>query len=336
VELKIEFISYSVLDLLCEISMIYGGGDGVEAAVALLREAGFAVSQTCWSRPSCFDFAARKSENLIFIKVQPDVDGLSQSDSTELRSISRSVSAASLLISKNTREKPLEDDTVYSRYSVLAITPRTFENVVFSRTYPLIQAGPGGYYVDIDGAAIRRRRQQLGLSVGKMAEMVGTSRRTLYGYERGMAKASVTAAYNLICTLGIPIARSVDVFEKPAKQHECLLLATAKRVVAKHKLLMKIFRKLDYYSIITVRKAPFDFVISVPEDKMKIIGGVADSNELHLNRRVDEILSVSRVVQAHPIFITDGQRLSNKDIACIQSDELLEMKSPEDLIGNLT
>jgi putative transcriptional regulator len=316
--------------------MIYGGGDRVEAAMALLREAGFVVSQTCWSRPSCFDFAARKSENLIFIKIQPDVDGLSQNDSTELKSISRSVSAAPLLISKNTREKPLEDDTVYSRYNVLAVTPRTFENVVFSRTHPLIQAGPGGYYVDINGAAIRRRRQQLGLSVGKMAEMVGTSRRTLYGYERGMAKASVTAAYNLICTLGIPVARPVDVFEKPAKQRECLLLTTAKRVIAKHKLLMKIFKKFDYYSIITVTKAPFDFVITVPEDKIKIIGGVADNDEPRLNRRVDEILSVSKVVQAHPIFITDGQKLSNKDISCIQSEELSKIKSPEDLISNIT
>jgi hypothetical protein len=69
---------------------------------------------------------------------------------------------------------------------------------------------------------------------------------------------------------------------------------------------------------------------------MKIIGGIADSNEPRLNRRVDEILSVSKVVEAHPIFITDGQKLSNKGISCIQSDEISKIKSPEDLISNLT
>jgi putative transcriptional regulator len=334
--LKIWFIFNCVLDLLCDISVIYKERGELEAVGALLEKAGFAVSQTCWSRPSCFDFVARKSQKLIFIRIQPDIDGLSSSDSAELKGISGSVSAASLLISKNAREKPLEDDTVYSRYSILAITPRTFENIVSSKIQPLIQAGPGGYYVDIDGAAIRHRRQQLGLSVGKIAEMIGISRRTLYGYERGMAKASVTAAYNIICTLGIPVARPVDVFERPANKHKCFLLTTAKRVIAKHRFLMKIFSKFDYYNILTVRKAPFDFVITIPEDRKRIIGGVADNNEAHLDRRVEEILSVSKVVEAHPILVTDGQEPSNKDIPCVHTEELSKIKSPEDLISNIT
>jgi putative transcriptional regulator len=316
--------------------MIYGGGEGMKSPGALLREAGFVVSQICWSRPSCFDFAARKSENLIFIKVQRDIDNLSQSDSAELKGISRSVSAASLVISENTREKSLEDDTVYSRYSISAITFRTFENIVFHKAHPLIQAGPGGYYVEINGPAIRRRRQELGLSVGKVAEMIGVSRRTLYGYERGMAKASVTTAYNMICTLGIPVAKPLNVFGKPLKQHKCALLTTAKRVFAMNRVLMKIFGKFDPYAITTFKKAPFDFVITVPEGKMKIIGAVADSNEPHLDTRVDEILSVSKVIQAHPILITDGRKLTNKDISCIRSDELSKIRSPEDLISNIT
>lgn len=316
--------------------MIHTEGDEVRAAGTLLRKGGFDVSQACWSRPSCFDFAARKNGNLIFIKIQPDIDNLSPNDSAELRSISKSVSAASLLISENAREKPLEEDTVYTRYNVSAITARTFENIVSNKTNPLIQAGPGGYYVKIDGTAIRRRRQQLGLSIGKMAEMIGTSRRTLYGYERGMAKASVTAAYKLISTLGIPVARSVNVLEKPAKQRECLLLTTARRVIAKNKLLMKIFTKFDQQGIMTVRRAPFDFIINVPESNTRIIGGIADSKEEHLDRRVDEILSVTKIVQAHPILITDGQEPSHKDISCIHSEDLSKVKSFEELISNFT
>jgi putative transcriptional regulator len=309
---------------------------GVNAIEALLKEAGFTVSQMCCSRPSCFDFVARKNDNLIFVKVQPDIDNLLPSDSVELNEISGTVSAASLLISEKTRERPLEDDTVYSRYDVLAVTPRTFQSIVIRKSYPLIQAGPGGYYVEIDGGAIKCKRQELGLSAGDVAEMIGISRRTLYGYERGMAKASVATAYNLIGTLGIPVAKTVNVFEKPKNQRKCRFLATARRVIAGHKLLMRLFRKSDRYGFTAVKKAPFDFLITGSQDKMRIIGGVAGKKELELDRRIDEILSVSRVIQAHPVLITENKKPSNKDISCIYSKELNNITSPEDLIENVT
>jgi len=312
--------------------MTYREMERVKAPEAVLKEAGFVISERCFSRPSCFDYAAKKGENLIFVKVQSDVDNFSPSDSLELKVISQCVPAASLLISEKTREKPLEDDTVYSRYNVLVVTPKTFENIILRKIQPLIRAGPGGYYVEIDYETIKRRRQELGLSVGEVAEVIGTSRRTLYGYERGMAKASVTAAYNLIWALGIPVANPIDVFEKSKEQRK--FLTTARNVIARNKLLRKIFRKLSRCNLTAVKKAPFDFVVNIPEEKMRIIGGVANDNERELDRRVDEILSVSRVVQAHAILITDGQKPSNKDILCIHSEELSKIRSPEDLILN--
>ncbi|MFZ0966573.1 MAG: helix-turn-helix domain-containing protein [Candidatus Bathyarchaeia archaeon] len=300
----------------------------------VLKEAGFNVSEKCCSRPSCFDFAARKNGTLILVKVQLDIDNLSLGDSLELKAISECVSAASLLVGERAREKPLEDDTVYSRYEVSTVTPKTFESTIISKNYPLIHAGPGGYYVEIHSEAIKRRRQELGLSVGEMAEMVGISRRTLYGYERGMAKASVTAAYNLIYTLGFPVAKPINVFEKSREQRKCFLTA-AKFAITKSKLMQKIFRKFTRCHITTVKKAPFDFVITVPEEKMRIIGGVANNKEQELNKRVDEILSVSRVVRAHPILITEERKPSKKDILCICKEELSKIKSPEDLISQL-
>lgn len=297
-----------------------------------LREAGFAVSEKCCTRPSCFDFAARKGEILVFVKVHRDIDALSQNDFFELEKISDCVRATPILVSESMRERPLEDDTVYSRYNIVAVTPKTFENFVAKNVSPLIQAGPGGYYVEIDCEAIRRRRQELGLSVGEMAEMVGLSRRTLYGYERGMAKASVTAAYNLMCALGIPIAKPVNIFEKPRNQRKCFL-TRAKRMIAKNKVVRRFLKKFSRCNITAVRKAPFDFVITVPEEETRIIGGVASEKERKLERRVDEILSVSKVVRAYPILVTDGQKRVDKDIPCVSGEELSKIRRPEDLIN---
>lgn len=305
-----------------------------KAAEAVLRGAGFAVSQICCSRPSCFDFAARRSRTSLLVKVESDINDLSSGDSMELKILSDCLSATSLLVSGKTRERPLEDDTVYLRYNISAVTLRTFENIVIRNTHPLIQAGPGGYYVEIDGGAIRRRRQELGLSIGEIAEMIGISRRTLYGYERGMAKASVAVAYNLEWILGIPVARSINVLGK-SRDHRRCFLTRAKRVIAGCRLFQKFLEKFARYNVRTVKKAPFDFVITVPEEKMMIIGGVAGEKERELGRRVDEILSISRVVQAHPILITEEKKLISKDIMCIRKEELSKIKTPEDLIADV-
>jgi putative transcriptional regulator len=323
------------MDTSCEDSMACGEKDHLEAAESTLRQAGFNVSQPCSSRPSCFDLAARRDKTLIFVRFQPDIGGFSSCDSQELRAISESFSAASLLIGGEAREKPLEDDTVYTRHEILAVTSKTFENVVLHGTLPLIQANPGGYYVEVDGEALKAKRQELGLSVGEMAAMVGTSRRTIYGYERGMAKASVTAAYNLIWALGIPVARPINILEKSKAGRKQCILITARLMFARNKLLNRIFRKYVRCAITTVKRAPFDFVITVPEENMRIIGGIANSKEQELDKRVDEILSVSRVVQAHPILITEGQEPSEKNIPCISSEKVSRMRNAEDLIANI-
>jgi putative transcriptional regulator len=302
---------------------------------AILKEAGFTVSEACYSRPSCFDYAARKDERVVFVKIQPDIGNLSLKDSQELKTISEFFSAASILVGEKTRDKPLEDDTIYSRYEVLAFTPKTLESTMLRKIYPFVQASPGGYYVKIDGETIRRRRQELGLSAGEMAKMIGISRRTLYGYERGMAKASVTATYNLMSTLGIPVVKALDIFETPQRKRKCFLLTTARQAIAKNNILQKIFRKFSRYRITAVKKAPFDFVISAPEGKMWIIGGVAGNEEHELDRRVDEILSVSMVVQAHPILVTDGLDPPREDINCIRSDEFSMIRNLEDLIPGI-
>jgi putative transcriptional regulator len=316
--------------------MAYGERESLRATESTLMEAGFIVSQRCCCRPSCFDLVARRGKALVFMKVQPDIGSLSSSDSQELRTISESFSATSLLIGRQTREKPLEDDTVYARHNILAVTPKTFENVVLYNIRPLVQANPGGYYVEIDGEVLKRRRQELGLSIGEVAEMAGISRRTVYGYERGMAKASVTAAYNLIWILGIPVAKPVNILEKSRDQSKrCILLTTARRVFANSKLLQKILRRFAQCHITTVKKAPFDFIINVSEGKTRIIGGIANGKEPDLNKRVDEILSVSGVVQAHPVLITEIQEQLEKNITCISSEEVSRIRNPEDFIASI-
>jgi putative transcriptional regulator len=303
--------------------------EGVSSVKTVLKKAGFTVSPV-YSKPSCFNLAARKDDSLILIKVQPDIGGISPHDSLELRVICENILAASLIVGNKTREKPLEDDTVYFRYNVPAVTPRTFKNIILKKIYPLVQAGPGGYYVEIDGEALRQRRQKLSLSAGMIAEKIGVSRRTLYGYEKGMTRTSVTIAYKLLCTLGVPIAKSVDIFNMPNRKGRTSI-KKAKRLITKSKIFQRIFKNISGYDIIPVRKTPFDFLITNQEDNIKIIGSVTNGREDSLSQRVSEILSLSKVVQAHAILVTENKKAENVDIPCISRDKISKIRDPEEL-----
>jgi putative transcriptional regulator len=296
-----------------------------------LKEADFQISQICCSRQSCFDFAARKNDTSVLVKVNSDVDTFSPHSARELKVIADRVSAASLLISQQTHGKLLEDDTVYSRNGIFVVTEKTIRNIALRTANPLIYAGPGGYSVEVDGELVERRRKELGLSIGKLAVMIGVSRRTLYGYERGMAKASVKSAYKLAETLGVPVAKPINVLERTRKQRQCLLMKAHHAFIRKV-LLQKVLRKFAFCDISPVYRAPFDFIMNLPEGKRVIVGGVAARDERNLDRRLEEIISVCTVIHAHPVLVTEKPMFSGKAVSCICMDELSAMHTSEDLV----
>jgi predicted transcriptional regulator len=93
--------------------------------------------------------------------------------------------------------------------------------------------------------------------------------------------------------------------------------------------------KFSKCQVTPVKRAPFDFLIRVPDDR-RILGGIASSRETGLNRRVDEILSISKVVSAHPVLITEGEQYRKKEMPCVSDEEVARMNGPEDLIARVT
>ncbi len=304
----------------------------LNAAEHVLKSAGFKISKRCISRPSCFCMVARRSEDLAIMKVLSDLGKISLKDALQMQAISSLFSATPLFVGNTARDRTLEDDTVYSRYDVYAVTLKTLDDVVNRRMMPLVEAGPGGYYVRLDGESIRQRRMKLGLSVGKLAEQLRISRRTLYGYERGMVKASVSAAYNLEWILGMPVVKPIDIF-KPAPP-DVGFFATAKRMIVKNRFLKNVMKKLILcnFKVAATTRAPFDFVAQPPNKDVKIIGGVTRRGEKSLNERVEEILSISEVVKAQPLFVTDGNLVPEIDIPLIASNELDKFHLAEDWV----
>jgi hypothetical protein len=57
------------------------------------------------------------------------------------------------------------------------------------------------------------------------------------------------------------------------------------------------------------------------------------NGETNLERRMEEIISVCSVIRARPVLITEKQKISSKDVACVCMDDLSAMRTPEDLIA---
>jgi putative transcriptional regulator len=304
------------------------------ATESILEEAGFQVSKRCSTRPSCFDLVARRKGQLALMKMYANIGNVSIEDASELQTISECLSATPFFICNENRGKPLEDDTVYSRYNICTITPKTLEDVAVHEMYPLIEAGPGGYYVRLDGEKIRERRQKLGFSIGKLADMIGISRRTLYGYEKDMAKASVSVAYNLEWILGVPVVKSIDIFRSGVKNEG--FFAAAKRMIIRQHLLQKVLKKFTQinFKVAHTKRAPFDFIAQSLDESLSVIGGVPDEKERNIDQRMDEIVNFSKIVNARPIFITDGQQSPN-NISLIHHKDFENLKHPKEFISKL-
>lgn len=307
----------------------------LKATESILKRAGFQISERCTARSSCFDLVARRKEQLTLIKVPTNVGSIHAKCASALQMISNYFQAAPLFIGEKSREKPLEDDTVYSRYNMYTINLKTLKDITCREIYPLVEAGPGGYYVKLDGDTIGKRRQKLGMSVGKLAEMVGISRRTLYGYENDMAKASVSSTYKLEWILGIPLVQPIDVFQTEPQSKG--FFAAAKRMIVRNRFLKAIMRKFAYFNlnVAPTERAPFDFIAQFPEEHLNIIGGVTNRKEQNVDRRAEEIISVSKIVKAQPVFITDGQTLQNDDIPLICYEELMKIRYSKEFINLL-
>ncbi|MCK4953090.1 hypothetical protein KAS14_04845 [Candidatus Bathyarchaeota archaeon] len=144
-----------------------------------------------------------------------------------------------------------------------------------------------------------------------------------------MAKASVSAAYKLEWILGVKIAQPIQLFQTITQNKD--FFATAKRKIVRKRLPM-ILKKFAHFNfkVTTTKMAPFDFIAQLPDEQLTIIGGVTGKNESNITQRIEEITSISKVINAQPVFITDGNKpLHNIPTICWK--ELEGIKFSEDL-----
>ena len=305
----------------------------LENVTALLADAGFLTSERCAVRPRGFDLAARSGEDLLLVKVLGNVDAFDAATGGEMRRLGRYLSGTPLVVGLRTRDEDLKPGVVYFRHGVPAIHPDTLYDLLLEGVPPLIYAAPGGLYVNIDGDLVADERRERGWSLGRLAEELGVSRRTVAKYEDGM-NASVEVAVKLEEVFDEPFSDPVSVMEgaeevrdgepdpdepepsgDPETERVHAVLSAAGFVVH------------------PTEQAPFD---TVGEDDARVEFTLL-STQASLTRagekRAKLMASIGRVTQARAVFFAadDADRESVDGTAVVGRSELSETDDPERL-----
>jgi len=296
----------------------------------ILGKAGFYVSDAYAIRLPGFDIVARRDETLLIIKALTNIDAISEEGAKQLRTLSFLLKATPLLIGEKNGLNSLEDEVVYLRFGIQAVTLSTLRNTILDDVPVNIYAAPGGLYVNLNKEKIQRLRQEKNISLGEFARFVRVSRRTVRMYEEGMS-ARIDIASRIEELLSSSITSPINLLRHPILETDILPLYQQGRREQKD-LQEEVFSLLHNvgYSIIPMERGPFD---AVSKEKDKILLTCVQEYNQKLVKKAQVASSISKITEKHAVVFTDKDHTKKnvEGTPIIAKKELKKIRDPEDV-----
>lgn len=295
-----------------------------------LTNAGFYVSELCSMRPIGFDLVARRDNSLLIIKVLTNINAMSEEVANELNTLSNLLKGCPILIGERKGTGPIEEDVVYDRFGIQAISHETLKNHLLEGIPLEVYAAPGGLYVNLNSEKIKKLRREHNISLGSFARSLRVSRRTVQMYEEGM-NSSVEIAFRIEDALGTQVTVPIDILKTPLKKK--IFSNRGKQSELFREFQKEIFSILKTvgYKVIPMERAPFE---AVSQDKKKILLTCVDRYDRKLLKKAHVISSISKITEKHAVLITDKD-VNKKNIEgtpLIVKKELKKTRGPEELL----
>ncbi|CAB3287918.1 Putative HTH-type transcriptional regulatory protein MLASG1_v1_0407 [Methanocaldococcus lauensis] len=302
----------------------------ISECIELLRAHRFIVSKPL-SR-SCFDIIASKDSIRLILKVLKNIDSLSKEQSKELKKISSILRGTPLIIGIRTRNAPMEHGVVYDRYNIKAVTFETFKDYL-EGSPPVVYAKRGGFFVNIDGHVLREAIETMGISVGKLAEVAGVSRKAIYKYETQMANPSVEVAMKIEEFLDVPLVKGIDLFE-PIEDED--FENKLEKLEDYKKEALHFLNKLGF-DLFIVNKAPFDAVAEkdLKESQNILLTNIEQQNNEEVRRKALLVKELSKLLEGYSLLILEKKEKEYKNLPVVSIEELKKMDDALDLIEHI-
>ena len=291
-----------------------------------LATCGFYVSDPHHLRSVSFDVIARRDSHLLIFKVLSNIDSLSQSDSDDLRVLATTLGGSPIIIGLHSSAAELEEGILYSRFGLPILSEESFKELMLEGVPPLVYAAPGGLYVRIDGATLRKVREEKSISLGTLAEAAGVSRKAIQMYEAGMG-TMVEIAARIEEFLDQPVVLPLDPFEFTAEVTE--RLRTLEIIDDRNKEIFDMLREIGYM-VLPTRRCPFD---AFAREEELLLTGIGEDRRL-VERKARVVGNLSRITEKKSVIIIQ-QESRVKEIEgtpLVSKDELRKTDHSEDLM----
>lgn len=287
---------------------------------------GFHLSDMRNPRGLAFDIVARRGDTLLLIKVLQNVDAFCKSNADELRLVAQTLDGAPLVVGERSGGGDLEEGVIYNRFGIPILSKETFIDFFEEGLPPLISSAPGGLYVRIDGKALRRTREERGISLGTLAEVAGVSRRTIQMYLEGMS-ATIDIALRLEEFLKESLVLPVDLFT-----HAKVTGRTFASWDEFEEFEQDIFRRLQSlgYEVLPTIHCPFE---AVTQDREFVMLTGVGGKETAIEKKAEIVSDISRIVEKDAVIFVErrGTRLSIEGTPIVGRDELRKIRGREEI-----
>jgi predicted transcriptional regulator len=245
---------------------------------------------------------------VVLVKAVEDANSLGKDVVDEMVRVADYLSGVPVIVAEKAGFL-LDKNVVYMRQGVYTLSLPTFENSVMNRL-PFIKSSKAGVTVQVDGDALRRKREEEGLSLNDLAAKVGVSRGMIQKYEHG-AEITVKKAVKMYDEFGGSVFKRIDVFSA----HRAGAPAALKKGPISTKYTELGFKADE------MRKSPFD-VIAKKKDEV-ILTSVGDKVNPH-------IAKVSDLISADKLMIYRQKK--PKGVPSMKKKEFLELAKAKELI----
>jgi len=296
---------------------------------AMLEDAGFVVSDRCAIRPRSFDVAARRGRDTLLLKILGNIDAFDAATGAEMRRLGQYLEATPLVVGLRTRDEDLKPGVTYFRHGVPVLSPDTAMELFVEKVPPLIYAAPGGLYVNIDSEVLEDVREDRDWSLGRLANELGVSRRTVSKYEDGM-NASVEVATQLEELFDAPLTSPVDVLDGADDVREGEPMPEDPEVDPDEEPIVAVLMRVGF-EVHPTERAPFRTVSEDERREERMLTGHSEFTDA-AQKRARIMSSVGEVTRTRSIYVVDRARQESVEgTALIERDEIENVRDVEDL-----
>lgn len=274
-----------------------------------------------------FDLIIKDENEMMIVKVMNNVGLLTEEGSNSLIALAKFLDAYPIVVGVSNRDERIEDGVVYTRYSIPIISPQTFFSYVRTGEEPCVRAGPGGFYVVIDSKKLKKIRSDRSLSLGEIANFIGTTRRTVLMYESGMS-ASIDIALKLEEFLGEEILEYASFLWQMGDEEINLGFRKMKEF---ERLVNNEISKKGF-SIYPIKRSIVNFLM---EDSQSSYFGGIEEELLRVSKKMKYLGELSEISNKEGLLIVKRiiEKPREEDIPVILYSELAKFHDKDELKG---